>query len=155
MTQMKWRLNEGGGQAIYRLGVDDNGAVTGLTAKEMSASLLTLCKMSQRLGVSIRILRECTISDLSDSADLQQTLAVRRPLFNPQRKAVELHAKWKLSVNQGVSSPTLPAWLHYYLFYLEYLICHGLGSRSSRCYARQRRCWKVHPPWCSHRRRNG
>ncbi|VDK21050.1 unnamed protein product [Taenia asiatica] len=102
MTQMKWRLNEGGGQAIYRLGVDDNGAVTGLTAKEMSASLLTLCIMSQRLGVSIRILRECTISNASDSADLQQKQADSRPLFNLQRKAVELHAKWKLSVNQGV-----------------------------------------------------
>ncbi|EUB64375.1 GTP-binding protein 2 [Echinococcus granulosus] len=102
VTQMKWRLNEGGGQAIYRLGVDDNGAVTGLTAKEMSASLLTLYKMSQRLGVHIRILRECTISNFSDSSDLQHSLADARPSFNPQRKAIELHAKWKLLINQGI-----------------------------------------------------
>ncbi|VDM35071.1 unnamed protein product [Hydatigera taeniaeformis] len=100
--EYKWRLNEGGGQAIYRLGVDDNGAVTGLTAKEMSASLLTLCKMSQRLGVCIRILRECTISDVSDSADFRQKSSASGSLISPQRKAIELHAKWKLSINQGV-----------------------------------------------------
>ncbi|VDN14884.1 unnamed protein product [Dibothriocephalus latus] len=37
---MKWRLNEGGGQAIYRLGVDDNGAVSGLTVAEILIRLV-------------------------------------------------------------------------------------------------------------------
>ncbi|VUZ56331.1 unnamed protein product [Hymenolepis diminuta] len=91
MTQMKWRLNEGGGQAIYRLGVDDSGAVTGLTAQEMLASLRTFYKMAKRLGVDIRLLRERTLS----SPDGKSTSF-------PQRKAIELQAKWKVSINQGI-----------------------------------------------------
>ncbi|KAM3179722.1 hypothetical protein ACTXT7_000005 [Hymenolepis weldensis] len=91
MTQMKWRLNEGGGQAIYRLGVDDCGAVTGLTAREMLASLRTFYKMAKRLGVDIRLLRERTLS----SPDGKSTSF-------PQRKAIELQAKWKVSINQGI-----------------------------------------------------
>lgn len=94
MTQMKWRLNEGGGYAIYRLGVDDCGAVTGLTAREMTASLCTFFKMAEKLGVDIQLLRECTISSPQNE----------NPSTEPQRKAIELQAKWKISINQGVCS---------------------------------------------------
>nr|CDS29131.2 gtp binding protein 2 [Hymenolepis microstoma] len=91
MTQMKWRLNEGGGQAIYRLGVDDCGSVTGLTAREMSASLRTIYRMAEKLGVNICLLRECTLSSPDGSS-----------ASSPQRKAIELQAKWKVSINQGI-----------------------------------------------------
>lgn len=30
-TQMRYRLNEGYGRAIYRIGVEDNGVVSGIT----------------------------------------------------------------------------------------------------------------------------
>lgn len=100
---MNWRLNEGGGQAIYRLGVDDGGSVTGLTAKEMSASLLTLYKMAEKLGADIRLMRECTISSSSDSVVLPSASDKDVSHFNPQRKAIELHIKWKVPPNKGVS----------------------------------------------------
>ena len=31
VTQMKWRLREGQGEAIYEIGVEDNGLMTGLS----------------------------------------------------------------------------------------------------------------------------
>lgn len=102
MTQMKWRLNEGGGHAIYRLGVDDGGAVTGLTAREMAASLRTLYNMAEKMGVDIRLLRERTLSScpISPPSTLQKE---DKSLFAPQKKAIELQAKWKASINMGVS----------------------------------------------------
>ena len=54
---MKWRLREGQGEAIYEIGVGDNGFLHGLTEEEMEASLETLTSMARRLGASITILR--------------------------------------------------------------------------------------------------
>ncbi|KYN10859.1 PREDICTED: GTP-binding protein 2 [Trachymyrmex cornetzi] len=58
VTQMKWRLKEGHGEAIYQIGVEDNGRLAGLTKDEMKASLKTLKDMASRLGATIRVLRE-------------------------------------------------------------------------------------------------
>ena len=40
--QMKWRLREGHGEALYNIGVEDNGVMTGLSDDDMSCSLDTL-----------------------------------------------------------------------------------------------------------------
>ena len=48
MTQMKWRLEEGDGEAIYEIGVEDSGLLTGLTDSELNASLNTLTQMAER-----------------------------------------------------------------------------------------------------------
>lgn len=61
-TQMKWRLREGRGQAIYELGVQDKGRMVGLTEDEASASLQTIYLMSEKIGASITILAERQIS---------------------------------------------------------------------------------------------
>lgn len=47
-TQMKWRLQEGGGEAVYQIGVEDNGMLVGLSEDEMSASLKTLHRLAQK-----------------------------------------------------------------------------------------------------------
>ena len=47
VTQMKWRLQEGEGEAIYEIGVADNGMLAGLTEEEMKASLDTLNRMAK------------------------------------------------------------------------------------------------------------
>jgi GTPase len=44
VTQMKWRLQEGLGEAIYEIGVLDNGILFGLNDEEMNKSLDTLRK---------------------------------------------------------------------------------------------------------------
>lgn len=48
VTQMKWRLREGQGEAIYEIGVADSGMLTGLTESEMDDSIDTLRKMAER-----------------------------------------------------------------------------------------------------------
>jgi GTPase len=42
VTQMKWRLQEGLGEAIYEIGVGDDGSLCGLGDDEMKKSLETL-----------------------------------------------------------------------------------------------------------------
>lgn len=49
ITQMKWRLEEGEGEAIYEIGVEDNGLLAGLTKPELDKSMETLQTMALRL----------------------------------------------------------------------------------------------------------
>ena len=48
MTQMKWRLREGRGEAIYEIGVADNGLLLGLSENDLTSSLNTLNRMAER-----------------------------------------------------------------------------------------------------------
>jgi len=58
VTQMKWRLREGNGEAIYEMGVEDNGFMTGLSEEDMDSSLDTLQEMARRLGATVQVLRQ-------------------------------------------------------------------------------------------------
>lgn len=49
VTQMKWRLKEGQGEAIYEIGVSDSGIMAGLNDEDMADSISTLKKMADRL----------------------------------------------------------------------------------------------------------
>ncbi|KAL3289897.1 hypothetical protein HHI36_023285 [Cryptolaemus montrouzieri] len=60
---MKWRLREGNGEAIYEIGVEDSGNLTGLSQWDMSASLQTLQRMAKKLGATTTILRERTLDN--------------------------------------------------------------------------------------------
>ncbi|KAG8468853.1 hypothetical protein KFE25_007371 [Diacronema lutheri] len=57
VTQLKFRLEEGGGEALYEIGVADSGRAPGLTADELDDSLRTLRAMCARLGVRMTVLR--------------------------------------------------------------------------------------------------
>lgn len=57
VTQMKWRLREGHGEAIYEIGVSDSGHLHGLVDNDMETSLQTLKQMAQKLGASTTVLR--------------------------------------------------------------------------------------------------
>ncbi len=48
VTQMKWRLQEGQGEAFYEIGVEDNGILAGLTDSELAASIETIDRMARR-----------------------------------------------------------------------------------------------------------
>jgi len=61
VTQMKWRLREGNGEAIYEMGVEDNGIMTGLSEDDMDSSLDTLQEMARRLGATVQVLRQRNI----------------------------------------------------------------------------------------------
>lgn len=47
-TQLKWRLQEGRGEAVYQIGVEDNGLLVGLTEEDMKTSLKTLRRMAEK-----------------------------------------------------------------------------------------------------------
>uniref|UniRef100_H3AAP9 GTP binding protein 2 n=1 Tax=Latimeria chalumnae TaxID=7897 RepID=H3AAP9_LATCH len=66
VTQMKWRLQEGRGEAVYQIGVEDNGLLVGLSEDEMKASLKTLRRMAEKVGADITILREREVAYDSD-----------------------------------------------------------------------------------------
>lgn len=57
VTQMKWRLREGQGEAIYEIGVSDSGMLTGLSQEDMADSITTLRKMADRLAMSYQRVR--------------------------------------------------------------------------------------------------
>lgn len=63
VTQMKWRLREGQGEALYEIGVEDNGVLTGLSESDMNDSLSTLQRMANVLGAATTILRERTLEN--------------------------------------------------------------------------------------------
>lgn len=63
VTQMKWRLREGQGEAIYEIGVSDNGKFQGLSDDDMTDSLSTLNKMAQSLGATTTVLRRKSLNN--------------------------------------------------------------------------------------------
>jgi hypothetical protein len=62
VTQMKWRLLEGGGQAIYELGVADSGALAGLVPSDLRATLDTLHAMAAEIGARVIISKEIEVT---------------------------------------------------------------------------------------------
>lgn len=66
ITQMKWRLREGQGEAIYEMGVEDGGKMSGLTDQEMTSSIGTLRQMAEALDASMVILTERDITPRSN-----------------------------------------------------------------------------------------
>ncbi|KAH7935473.1 hypothetical protein HPB52_008407 [Rhipicephalus sanguineus] len=85
VTQMKWRLREGQGEAIYEIGVEDGGLLVGLSAADMAASLATLQCMATKLGASLTVLRERSIGNARKAAEVlvrkvpedQQSIEIR------------------------------------------------------------------------------
>lgn len=61
-TQLKWRLQEGGGQAVYEIGVLDDGTLIGITDEDMDRSLQTLELMAAELGATVMVLRTITLA---------------------------------------------------------------------------------------------
>ena len=57
VTQLKYRLAEGRGEALYEIGVGDDGSLRGLGEGEMTASLETLSRMCAALGAQMSIVQ--------------------------------------------------------------------------------------------------
>lgn len=57
LTQLKWRLLQGGGYCTYEIGVLDDGRCIGICPVEMRASLRVLASLASELGASLRVRR--------------------------------------------------------------------------------------------------
>ncbi|KAG1941579.1 GTP-binding protein 2 [Pimephales promelas] len=77
-TQMKWRLQEGRGEAVYQIGVEDNGLLVGLSEEDMNASLKTLRRMAEKVGADITVLREREVDYDSDETHRIAEVLVRK-----------------------------------------------------------------------------
>lgn len=55
-TQMKFRIQEGKGEAFYEIGIKDNGEAFGLSQKEMIGSLRSLYRMAKSLDAELSLL---------------------------------------------------------------------------------------------------
>ncbi|XP_065061561.1 GTP-binding protein 2-like [Rhopilema esculentum] len=79
VTQMKWRLKEGGGEAIYEIGVEDNGTLTGLTKDELDCSLKTIRTLAGRLDAETTIVRKQEIKDDAQTRFAAEVLVRKIP----------------------------------------------------------------------------
>ncbi|XP_038220309.1 GTP-binding protein 2-like [Zerene cesonia] len=85
VTQLKWRLRSGGGTAVYVIGVRDCGALRGLRAPALRASLRSLRRMAAAIGaalVSVRARRVASNRAVAEVyirklADTQQSVELR------------------------------------------------------------------------------
>jgi len=77
VTQMKFRIMEGGGEAIYEIGVADDGTPEGLNEQEMRETLENIRQMARQLKA------ECTV------------LCERIIHATPRRRVIEMSVKQK------------------------------------------------------------
>lgn len=62
VTQLKWRLSEGSGDAIYEVGVSDKGKLVGLGPAELSRSVDTLVRMAADADAEMSVLNRIAVS---------------------------------------------------------------------------------------------
>ena len=98
VTQMKWRLLEGGGQAIYELGVADSGALVGLVPNDLRATLDTLHAMAAEIGARVIISKEIevTVTDVPE-AGFRTRMDKRHESRDSRRTAAKDHSKAQTS----------------------------------------------------------
>uniref|UniRef100_A0A4D5RA46 GTP-binding protein 2 n=1 Tax=Scolopendra viridis TaxID=118503 RepID=A0A4D5RA46_SCOVI len=102
VTQMKWRLREGQGEAIYEIGVEDNGLLTGLSEEEMAASLDTLHCMASKLGATTSILRERLIE--TDGEHLRKAAEVLVRKVPDDQHSIDLRIAVLGNIDTGKST---------------------------------------------------
>jgi len=76
MTQLKYRINEGDGEAIYEIGVSDDGRLLGLHNDIMKDSLNNLKNIVSRINASIVY---TTIKDLDNKLQVAEVLIRESP----------------------------------------------------------------------------
>lgn len=107
VTQLKWRIREGQGEAILFLGVKDNGLFVGLTPDEIKLSLQTLERMSAKIGATMTVVKERIIEP--DQFNEAQTL---ENIINAKGRTIRNRAayerQYKENFSQGSSDHDKP-----------------------------------------------
>lgn len=104
VTQMKWRLEEGNGEAIYEIGVEDNGILTGLTEMDLQASLVTLETMANRLGASLTVLRERIMEPEGDVTECKKVMEILIRKVPDDQEFIDLRLAVLGNVDAGKST---------------------------------------------------
>ncbi|XP_076463579.1 GTP-binding protein 2-like [Babylonia areolata] len=104
VTQMKWRLEEGNGEAIYEIGVEDNGILTGLNEADLQASMSTLEKMASRLGANLSILREKVVESEGKNSERRRALEILVRKVPDDQEFIDLRLAVLGNVDAGKST---------------------------------------------------
>ncbi|KAI7934429.1 hypothetical protein MJO28_017062 [Puccinia striiformis f. sp. tritici] len=118
-TQLKWRLLEGGGTALYELGVLDDGTLVGLSRNEMDESLANLARMARELDCELELLRVVEIPEIIVNTGpssrpitkLPPSLRYpggtdRKEKAKQKKKKKKSRAKPAIALNPGIARPT-------------------------------------------------
>jgi small GTP-binding protein len=62
-TQMRYRCEEGNGEAIYNLGVEDDGTMTGITEEEFNESIINLNLIADKNNYSVSLLSSVPVEN--------------------------------------------------------------------------------------------
>lgn len=99
VTQMKWRLKEGLGEAIYEIGIEDNGKPTGVSKTDLESSFDALSQMAKSLGASTSVIME---RNLENGKTIAEVLVRKIP---DEMNCVEVRVA--VVGNAGVGKSTL------------------------------------------------
>ncbi|PVZ98508.1 hypothetical protein BB558_005484 [Smittium angustum] len=92
-TQLLWRLHEGNGEAIYQLGVHDDGTMFGITEPEMNTTIDVMKRMATELG-DVEI-SSITWRNVSSSPTKDSSLLCNKNESSSDRFVAELVFKQK------------------------------------------------------------
>uniref|UniRef100_T1IIR6 Tr-type G domain-containing protein n=1 Tax=Strigamia maritima TaxID=126957 RepID=T1IIR6_STRMM len=104
VTQMKWRLREGQGEAIYEIGVEDNGILAGLSSSDLAASMHTLRLMAEKLGATITIIRERVIEVGGEDKESRKAAEVLVRKVPDDQHSIDLRVAVLGNVDAGKST---------------------------------------------------
>jgi GTPase len=66
-TQMRFRVDEGRGEALYMIGVEDDGTLSGITDNEYDQTLVILNEIAAKNNYSLKLLSKKQITNKSDT----------------------------------------------------------------------------------------
>ena len=89
-TQLNYRLKEGGNEAIYHLGVSDNGTPTGISPAEMKETLETLETMCQSLRDTQKTVLRIRQGESGNDSQCCEVLVRQLSVNNCEKKEVRI-----------------------------------------------------------------
>ena len=91
VTQLKWRcFAEGDGEALYELGVDDDGEAIGLDDASFAESLATLTKMADAVDCDCTVAVERVVASSSGARRRCATCLIRARVSAKQHKEIRV-----------------------------------------------------------------
>ena len=99
-TQLNFRLNEGSGESIYQIGVEDDGETLGIPEDSLKKSLKTLESMAASLDAETEVIR--ISPGQTEGCSVAEVLVRRKPGVN--RASVEVRIAVVGNVDSGKST---------------------------------------------------
>ncbi|WVQ66260.1 uncharacterized protein L199_004439 [Kwoniella botswanensis] len=109
ITQLMWRLKQGRNEAIYELGLADDGTVIGLPRSQMDASLRTLELMASEIGATVIILKEIVLHSSRKSHPIPQKPSLPSIANVESNEVAKIkQSKWKKGVGSRRRQKYMP-----------------------------------------------